>query len=660
MQLKKFIIIIMFIVLVLSYIGLSSHYYYDRSIRQDIIKTSITNTVSDLNFAIFDLNRLLTIDGCNNITVNKVLLSRKLNTNRFLSAIALYKGETVVVNIGDNIKNIPSKIALGFGGKDVELAPYFKSYVTCYSETDKEDYVLIASVDTEKSKVFLDENFSEYLVVFVVYPIALFMIIGFLLLQFIFIPLKQLKKYTTEQGIIKPGSFTIAELEDLRQSTVDAFENLQQERTDLLKLARTDVLTGIGNRYCLNEHVNNLINDTSRKKQNFSLLFLNIDNFKSINDSLGYDIGDKVLIKVSEVITELLHTDDMFTRISGDEFIAVMNSINTDEKLERCISKIYNVLSVIEVDDAQMNITVSIGIAKYPEDGISVVSLLQRGNIALSKSKELGKNVHVFFNTSMLDATLYLIDITKDMATSLVKEEYELYYQPQINIQTNKIIGAEALIRWFKDTRFISPVEFIPIAEKTGFIVELGWWIIVTALKEKKLWETKGYDLTMSINIAANQFADTSFYEKFKFYIGKFGVNPSEIVLEITEYVFLNDKTELIETFTKLKKLGVSISLDDFGTGYSSLSYIKRFPIDAIKIDKSFIDDYHTEDGKVFLETIISMSINLGIDLVAEGVEEQEQLDFLLTRFCSKYQGYLCSAPIPSQAFQTLYENSLK
>ncbi|RLC45133.1 MAG: hypothetical protein DRH57_08630, partial [Candidatus Cloacimonadota bacterium] len=581
--------------------------------------------------------------------------------NKYLSGITLYDKNKPILYTSRKFIDKPSDTALTFGDNNIEDFQHLKSVITCYSNWDKKEYELILTLDSKKVKSFFNKNFIEYFLVFVLYPAVLFVLIGYLFSRFIFTPLQELKDYTTEEGVIIPPSTKITELEDLRASTVDAFERLKEERKELFKLSRTDALTSIGNRYYLNEQLELLITDMDRRKQSFFLLFIDIDNFKSVNDSLGHHIGDEVLISVANIIKDELREDDIVARIGGDEFIVLVNTVNTDEKLERLIDIISrNINQKIIIDDVHMHTTVSIGIAKYPGDGTTLETLLQRGDIALFKSKELGKNKHVYFNTSMLDEALYLIELNKDMVIALENDEYELYYQPQVDIKSNQIVGAEALIRWNKAGGQISPVEFIPVAEKSGFIIELGWWIITAALKEKVLWENQGLDLTMSINIAAKQFADTNFYDNFKFYVNKFKVNPLQITLEITEYIFLYEETELINTFNKLKELGVSISLDDFGTGYSSLSYIKHFPIDTIKIDKSFVDAYDTTAGEVFLETIISMAISLEIDLVAEGVEEQAQLDFLNKRYCSKYQGYLCSKPLPAKDFRTLYTDSLK
>ena len=654
MKLKTFAIIVITLVLTLFYTGSTIHYFEDNDRRHTMLKDTILNTMTDLDFT-------LSKNNCSEISSHTVLLKRKLATNKYLSAITVYEKNMPIMSTNHKMTTKPIVSPTNISDKNIEEVHNLKSVITCYDDWTKKEYELIFTLDRKKVKSFFNNNFVDYFLVFILYPGILFILIGYMFSKYIFEPLQKLKQYTTEAGVLIPSGFDIKELEELRFSTVDAFERLKEERHEMFKLSRIDALTNIGNRYHLNEQIGKLIADRSRRKQEFYLLFIDIDNFKSINDSLGHDIGDEVLIKVADILRNLLHMDDDIARIGGDEFIILVNSISTDEKLERVIETIAeNINSNIIVDSNRLNLTASIGIAKYPEDGASLASLLQRGDIALFKAKELGKNRHVYFDPKMLDEALYLIELNKDMSTGLENEEYELYYQPQVDIKTNKIVGAEALIRWNKDGKQISPVEFIPVAEKTGFIVELGWWIITDALKEKLIWETKGLDLTISINIAAKQFADENFYDNFKFYVNKFKVNPNEIILEITEYIFLYGEEVLMETFNNLKSMGVSISLDDFGTGYSSLSYIKHFPIDTIKIDKSFIDDYKSEAGAVFLETIISMSINLEIDLVAEGVEEEDQLDFLSKRHCKKYQGYLCSKPVPSKAFQKLYLDSLK
>ena len=652
MKLKTFTVVIL--ILSLFYIGSTAYYFNNQVAQHDMMKDNIYSTLSDLDF-------LLSNNNCHNLMQSSVLLKRKLITNKYLNNISLYDKNKPIIYTSRTFIDKPASIPLTFDKGNIENFQHLKTIITCYPNGDKKEYDLIISLDSKKIKSLFNENLVKYFLVFVLYPTFIFTIIGYLISKFIFNPLHQLKQYTTEQGVIIPPYVKITELEELRISTVDAFEQLKEERKESYKLSRTDLLTGIGNNHYLNEQIQLLIDDTDISTQNFSVLSIDVDDFKSINNSLGLHAGDTVLIEIVRILKDILHYEDIITRVGVDVFVIIITSVNTEEKLERLINSIStNIHNDIIIDGTQLHTTVNIGIVKYPDDGVLLNDLLQRSNIALFKSKDLGKNKHVYFNNSMLKETLYLIELSKNMETALINNDYGLYYQPQVDIKMNKIVGAEALIRWNNNGVQISPVEFIPVAEKTGFIIDLGWWIITTALKEKLAWEKQGIDLTMSINIAAKQFADIDFYDNFKFYMQKFKVNPTQIVLEITEYIFLYEETSLLNTFNNLRELGVSISLDDFGTGYSSLSYIKNFPIDTIKIDKSFIDDYASEDGMVFLETIISMAINLEIDLVAEGVEEQEQLNFLSKRHCSKYQGYLCSKPLPAKEFLALYTESIK
>jgi diguanylate cyclase (GGDEF)-like protein len=650
---KKIIWFITTVFMSAYYIGVALYYFNDSTLHQDILKHNIYQTAMALDYK-------LTTDNCQNIKQIPKIINGKLIENKYLSNISIYKGNKQIFSTSKKIIDKPQNTPIALNKGKITDNKYLKTTFTCCSTLGKNKYDVILTLNNQKIKSVINKYDIDYLIFFIFYPTFVVLLLGFILFKFIFTPVQQLKRYTTEKGVIIPPVVLIPELEELRTSTVEAFELLEYEKMELFKLSRTDSLTGLGNRTYLNEQLELMIDRTSSISNKFSMVCLDINNFKSINDSLGYVIGDELLVAIANILKEVLHEDDVITRISGDEFILLISSVTTNEKLERLLDKISIILEQkIIIGGVHLSITISIGITKYPENGDTLESLLQQGNIALSKSKKLGKNKYVYFDDAMLDDTLYLIELNNNMVAALNNDEYELYYQPQINIQTNKIVGAEALIRWNKNGQQISPTEFIPIAEDSGFIIDLGWWIITSAFKEKLSWEKQGIGLSMSINIAARQLIDVDFYDTFKFYLHKFGINPKEIVLEITEYIFLYENDSLLDSFYKLKELGISIALDDFGTGYSSLSYIKRFPIDIIKIDKSFMDDYNSLEGEVFIETIISMSINLEIDLIAEGVENQAQLDFLSKRHCKKYQGYLCSKPLPSKEFKELYEKNI-
>ena len=303
-----------------------------------------------------------------------------------------------------------------------------------------------------------------------------------------------------------------------------------------------------------------------------------------------------------------------------------------------------------------IQITSSIGITVYPKDGDDLLSLMKHADIAMYEAKARGRKGYHFFTEELNAKTQQYIELTNAMREALNIGQYELYYQPQNDVKTGKIIGAEALIRWKNaDNKFIPPDIFIPIAEHNGFIIELGKWVLETAIKQLKLWQDKNLDLKISINVAAEQIQQQDFVAHLKRLLATYKVQASNVFLEITEYVFLNDNEVVHKTFSAIKELGVQISLDDFGTGYSSLSYLKTFPIDILKIDKAFLDDYDTEEGSVFIETIVNMAQTLKLSVVAEGVETVGQVNYLQSLNCNFYQGYVCSPPVEIKAFERLF-----
>lgn len=656
MKLKVFTGLLLGVVVVLFYAVFTNHYYHEKERTASAIIESIDGSIIDLSF-------IMSQNNAKDVKHSKTLIDRKLATNNYLKAITVFDKATPIIYTNFKYMHRPvSSIDI------VKIKNYnqligannIETKIVYYDNWDKKTYTIVYTLNKKYIQSYFSQNKIEYILLFLVFPGILIFITSSLFIKYIFNPLHTLREYTTTDGVCIPPKFKILELETLRGSTVEAFELLKKEKRELFKLSRTDSLTGLDNRASLEEKINIIIDDKDSKRTEFALLFLDIDHFKSINDSLGHKTGDELLVKLAKIMQASLTEDDIVARIGGDEFIIVLNSYHTDEKLERIINNITQSANTqIVIDGIDMNITVSIGISICPTDDNNLSGLMQKADIALFKAKELGRNQHVYFTNQMFDETQRLIALNKDMLSALLNKEYTLHYQPQVDINSNKIIGAEALIRWQKDDGFVSPNEFIPVAEKSGFIIDLGWWIITTALKDKLVWEEKGLDISMSINIAAKQFSDPNFYDNFKFYLDRFRVDRSQITLEITEYIFMYSDKSLLETFKKIKALGVSISLDDFGTGYSSLSYLKKFPIDVIKIDKTFIDDYNSVDGKVFLDTIIKMAESLHLDLVAEGVEEQEQLDFLYERKCDKYQGYLCSKPLPPKDFIEFVENKV-
>jgi diguanylate cyclase (GGDEF)-like protein len=383
---------------------------------------------------------------------------------------------------------------------------------------------------------------------------------------------------------------------------------------------------------------------------------LDLDNFKDINDSLGHNVGDELLKKISSIIGEAVRSNDFVARVGGDEFVIIVEKYHSAVGLSVIVERIQKYLAQTWIIQTYpVHVGSSVGIAFYPKDGDNLVSLMKNSDIAMYEAKKNGRARYHFFTEELNKRVQDSIVLDKEMRKALAEKEYQLYYQPKVNIKTGAIVGAEALIRWISPGVVIAPDVFIPLAEENGFIVELGRWVVKEAVKQQRLWKEKNIDIVISINVSAKQLLEDNFIREFKNMLEQNRVEPSKIDVEITEYLFLQHSEKNSQILQELHDFGVNISLDDFGTGYSSLSYLKRFPIDSLKIDKAFIDDYSSERGAIFVDTIVKMGQTLNMNVIAEGVELKEQLDYLKTIGCDQYQGYYFSKPLNVDDFEALF-----
>ena len=501
----------------------------------------------------------------------------------------------------------------------------------------------------------LRESFFKSLQYFIWLIIFLLVLLGVFLKRIIITPLEKLRQFASHH-IGSPKPFFIKEFESIRASLAKTFSKLEKEQNDLYKLSTRDALTGLYNRLSLFDKVNELIIQSKRGNNIFAVLYVDIDNFKDINDLKGHDVGDQILREISKRLLKSVRMDDFVARIGGDEFVVVLNNYGNNIHLVEIVERILkNVSKPITVKSELFKMYASIGIVIYPKNGKSTNELIKNADIAMYKAKKLRKNKFYFFTKKMNDLLYQKLTIKNKLVEALKHNHFKLYYQPKVDISTNKIVSCEALIRWVDPERgLIPPDQFIPIAEESGFISKLGEWVLEEGVRQLKKWEnTKMESVVISVNVSAKQFNDTNFFSKVKHITEK--IDRSRFDLEITESAFLKKSTKNIETIKRLKGLGLSISLDDFGTGYSSLSYLRQIPIDTIKIDKSFIDDYKEKRGRSFIMLIVDLGKTLHLNTVAEGVETQEQFDFLKEIGCDLYQGYLCSKPLPSDEFEKLY-----
>lgn len=410
-----------------------------------------------------------------------------------------------------------------------------------------------------------------------------------------------------------------------------------------------DDITGIPNRKMFAEKFQELINENISTGTQLGLIFFDIDNFKNINDTYGHEVGDEILLKLCERIEGILDERNTFARFGGDEFVIAFSRVTEETEIKAFLNDLLlKVRKPFEVNNKNIYCSISIGISVYPKDANNLNILLKTADMAMHKAKEEGKNRYKFFDVDILTMLRRKYDIEKALRTAIYKNEIFMVFQPKISIKGEKVNGFEALVRWIStDLGFVSPAEFIPIAENTGLIVDLGKYIVEESFKKcKELYEDSNSKFHIAINISDIQLREDGFIDFIAELLQKYEIPPEYIEFEITEGVIMQSVARNIELLLRLKRLGVSIALDDFGTGYSSLSYLKRLPIDVLKIDKSFVDGIGVDEKSEYIaESIIKLSHSLNLKVVAEGVETKEQLGYLDKMKCDVAQGYYFSKP---------------
>lgn len=418
----------------------------------------------------------------------------------------------------------------------------------------------------------------------------------------------------------------------------------------LRQLAHYDSLTGLANRSQFIEHLKWSIDIAKRDNKKTALMFLDLDRFKWINDTLGHLAGDKLLIEVANRLSESVREVDTVSRLAGDEFTIILSHLHDEQEAGIVAKKILNALEIpVFLEGREVFISSSIGITIYPTDAKSVNQLIKNADTAMYYAKERGRNNYQYFSHSMNQKVLDELEMETNLRQALKNQEFSLNYQPQFNLKTKEMIGLEVLLRWKHPILgFISPSVFIPHAEKNDLIIMIGDWVLNTACKRSMAWQKSGLKpVRISVNLSGVQLKQHDLIEKVSQVLINTKLAPEFLELELTEGVLMDNAEMTINTLGKLKKMGVRLSIDDFGTGYSSLSYLKRFPIDTLKIDQSFIKDITTDaDDNAIASTIIAMAHNLRLKVIAEGVENQEQATMLETKGCDEVQGYFFSKPL--------------
>ena len=434
----------------------------------------------------------------------------------------------------------------------------------------------------------------------------------------------------------------------------DVTERVRYEQ-EVERNANFDALTGLPNRNLLNDRIAHAIAQADRSGQLLGVLFVDVDQLKRINDSLGHDMGDKVIVAVGKRIADALRSGDTVARLGGDEFVVLLPDLKNEDDAAAVAGKVLNFINTpIRIGSHEFALTASIGVALYPKDGAEAGTLFRNADTALYRAKEDGRNCVRFFASEMNERIMQFFVLERDLRQALKEEQFELYYQPIVSLADRGRVGAEALIRWRRpDGGMVSPAQFIPVAEDAGLIVPIGQWVMEHAMRQAAQWNRRGgKPLYVSINLSLRQFRDAGLVEAVKANLDRTGIDPALITLEITESAVMQSVEQATRILEALKGLGVKLSVDDFGTGYSSLAYLKRFPIDVLKIDRTFVRDVVTDRGDQALSrAIIELGRSLGIAVIAEGVETEEQARFLAKNGCAFAQGYLYGRPMDAASF---------
>jgi diguanylate cyclase (GGDEF)-like protein len=434
---------------------------------------------------------------------------------------------------------------------------------------------------------------------------------------------------------------------------VVAFHDVSAARArsdELSRLARHDALTDLPNRILFKDRLTQAISLAVRQGKQLAVMYLDLDHFKKINDSLGHAVGDKLLQSVARRLVSCVRRTDTVSRLGGDEFVILLSQVERGEDAAVSARKIIRAMAAPHIfDNKSLDVRVSIGVSTYPTDGADSNSLMDKADTALYDAKEHGRNTYQFFRPDMNARLAERRLLEGELRYALGRNEFFLHYQPKFNLQTGQITGVEALIRWLHPQRgIVPPGQFVPIAEECGLMLPLGRWVLLEACRQSRAWSDSGLGVvSVAVNVSATEFGDKDFLSEVRAVLIATGVDPSNLELEMTESALMDDAESTLVTLGALKAMGVQLAIDDFGTGYSSFTYLRRFPVDALKLDQSFVQEIVGDPSDA---NIVSAMINIGnsekLRVIAEGVETRAQLKFLQRHGCGEGQGYYFSHPV--------------
>ena len=443
--------------------------------------------------------------------------------------------------------------------------------------------------------------------------------------------------------------------------TIQDITSLKRAEDMILHQAYHDLLTDLPNQTLFKERLTHAIKVAEHANHQVAVVLMDIDRFQLINDSLGQDIGNELLVAFAGFLIGFMNEGDTVARISGNEFALLLESALSTEEITQTVRRLNQTLknNSFDLGGQEVIVSLSLGISIYPDDEAEAGELIQCANTAMRKAKGLGGAQEHFYTSDMNRRVDDRLRMEADLRNAIENNELELFYQPQVNSKNRKIIASEALVRWrHKEYGLVPPIRFIPLAEETGLIQPLGHYVLEQAIKQNKKWNQQGYDLSVGINLSARQFIQSDLVGQIKQLIQQYDLKAENIDLEITESIAMQDAENSINKMHHLKELGVNLSMDDFGTGYSSLSYLHKFPLDMLKIDRSFVKDImgNSEDGAI-ARAVIAMAHSMKLKVVAEGVETEDQYQFLTEHGCEVIQGYLISEPVPAEGFEMLLKS---
>lgn len=444
-------------------------------------------------------------------------------------------------------------------------------------------------------------------------------------------------------------------------TTMDITDRKQaEERIEFL--AHHDSLTSLPNRYSLNERLEQSIRSARRRNLKQAVIFIDLDNFKLVNDTLGHNTGDKLLIEIAQRLKGQVRESDIVSRLGGDEFVVVLTCITQAMEAAPVVEKIFDQLNKpIEFDGYSLTVSPSIGVSIYPDDGMDGDTLMKHADTAMYHAKKLGRNNIQFFEKNMNIKAMERVALERDLRAALANNELEVYYQPQVIAVDGKVYGVEALARWqHPKLGFISPEKFISIAEESGLIVQLGQWVLDQSCRQLSKWHRDGLNhLRVAVNLSAHQLRSPELTTMISETLQRHRLDGSDLELEVTESTAMSNPDNAIKQLQALRDLGVTLAIDDFGTGYSSLALLKNLPVQILKLDREFVRDIETDDNDAAISSAtLALSHELGLKVVAEGVENQNQRDFLLQQNCDFFQGYLFGKPEPAEALTKIHQHN--